>query len=416
MQIKAKENYFYITAAMFLGWLVSPDSLVFVSKAAGTGWWLAPLALAAAATLCYCTAALMQRLPVARPATGMTLILQSGTNLAAKTALVIFIPTGVLVTAGFTFNETFLYWFPNFAFSAILLAALLMIHLAGNTAVARSQQLFTLLTVTCLSYVILSGLFSGEGHLEQTVQTAKPLTQPQQLLSLFFGGLLFFLGGLQPQKRQPTSLQLFFIFCAGATLLILWQTVAMGHIPHEKLASSTIPYILVGREILGQEGRIIIGIAIISGTCAVVNYFLHLATCTYSELMGDFSSLFITKTQMTRRAMAAIFSVTIGICMATGLAGEQHLEHYIYGALLLWLLNTGIETAMRSQGKLSAFSLINIFCYMTSCIFFIAFIYLVITYNESTSLLTFITLALGLSSLLAAVMSVLGKKFNRKIS
>ena len=346
----------------------------------------------------------------------MVLILQAGTDLATKTALVIFIPTGVLVTAGFTFNETFLYWFPNFTFSAILLAVLLILHLAGNTAVERSQQFFTFLTVTCLSIIILSGMFAGDGYLEKPVQTGNPLTQPQQLLSLFFGGILFFLGGLQPQKRQLTSLQLFFIFCAGAILLILWQTVAMGYIPHEKLASSTIPYILVGREILGQEGRIIIGIATISGTCAVVNYFLHLATCTYSQLMGEFSSLFVTKPQMTRRAMAVIFSVTIGVCMASGLAGEQHLEHYIFGALLLWLLNTGIETGMRIRGKYSAFSITTIFCHMTSCIFFMAFIYFVITYNDSTSLLIFITLALGLGSLLAAVMSVLSKKFNRKIS
>ncbi|TKB11725.1 hypothetical protein [Desulforhopalus sp. IMCC35007] len=409
-------NYFFITAAMYLSWLVSPESLVIVSRAAGTGGWLAPPALAAAATLCYCTAALVQRLPVTRPAIRIILILQAGTDLAAKTALVIFIPTGVLVTAGFTFNETFLYWFPNFAFSAILLAALLILHLAGNTAVERSQQIFTLLTVTCLSIIILSGLFTGGGHLDKTVQMDHPLPQSQHLISLFFGGLLFFLGGLQPQKRQLTSLQLFFIFCGATSLLILWQTVAMSYIPHAKLASSTIPYILVGREILGQEGRIIIGIATISGTCAVVNYFLHLATSTHTQLMGEFSSLFVTKPQMTRRAMAAIFSAAIAVCMATGLAGEQHLEHYIYGALLLWLLNTGIETVLRVRGNHSTFSITTIFCYMTSCIFFMAFIYFVITYNDSTSLLIFITLALGLGSLLAAVMSVLSKKFNRKTS
>lgn len=399
---------------MYLSWMLCPESLVSASKAAGIGGWLAPLVLAAAATISYFAAALAQPHPETGPATGMIHLLHASTNLAAKTALVIFIPTGVLVTAGFTFNETFLYWFPNFGFSGILLAALLLLHLIGNSAVERSQQLFTLLTTICLSIIILSGIFADSAFTAKTLQPVNTLPSPQQVLSLFFGGLLFFLVGLQSQNRQLTSLQLFFIFSAGALLLILWQLVAINQIAQEKLTTSTIPYILIAREILGQEGRIIMGIAIISGTSAVVNYFMHLATSSYSKLMGDFSSFFLTKTEMTRRSMAVFFSVTIGFCMATGLAGEQHLEGYIYGSLLLWLLHTGIETAISAPGRRRTLSITNIFRYMTSSIFFFAFLYLVITYNDSRSLIAFIILALGLSSLLIVVMSVLSKKFNRQ--
>ena len=50
-----------------------------------------------------------------------------------------------------------------------------------------------------------------------------------------------------------------------------WNAAALIHVEASRLAGTSIPYILTARSILGQTGRIVMGIVVIAGACAAVN-------------------------------------------------------------------------------------------------------------------------------------------------
>lgn len=407
-------NTFFITASMYLGWILSPEALVLAGNYAGQGGKTAIFALFLALALSYFGVTLTKKQPQTVSPPPDTGFIPAITELAATTALVIFISTGILVTAGFTFNETFLYWFPNFGFSAVLLILVLIIHLFGAKAAETSQKIFVALATLSLLTIIIAGLLTPS----KLSTTSSFLTTPPSTLTdnvvLVAGSLLFFLGILRPQNRQLKPLQLFYILVFAALVLLFWQIAAIKHVPQNKLAESTIPYILVAREVLGQTGRILIGVAIISGTCAAVNYFMFMATSTSSSLLVNISPALQGENCVIQRLLALLFTAIIGLSMALGLAGNPHLEIYIYGALLLWLLSGTIQILAAALQRQNTSMVKNILCYVPSTIFFFAFVFLIMTNKNSLSLVTFIALALCLSSVFTSAIFILGKKFNRQ--
>ena len=87
---------------MYLGWILSPETLVLVSNYAGLGNTFAPLALLAALAISYFGVALTKNHPPqVKSSTGMDLI-QTITNLAAKSALVIFFILALCLSSFFT--------------------------------------------------------------------------------------------------------------------------------------------------------------------------------------------------------------------------------------------------------------------------------------------------------------------------
>ena len=56
-----------------------------------------------------------------------------------------------------------------------------------------------------------------------------------------------------------------------ALIFYLWGVVSIGFVSLDKLADTTIPYAMTAKAIMGQKGRILMGIVILSGTCAAVN-------------------------------------------------------------------------------------------------------------------------------------------------
>lgn len=397
---------------MYLGWVLSPQALVLASNHAGIGGISAIMALlvgllisSLGVTLTKSQAKEMQHSPI-------ILFIQTSKDLAATHSLTIFLSTGMLVTAGFTFNETFLYWFPNFGFSAILLAIILVIHLIGDKAVKLSQKVFISFSVLSLLTIIIAGLLSHSELSQKSFQITNFSITSTETISLLTGALLFYLGLFQPHNRQLNSRQTVFILAFGALLLILWQIVALKHVPQDKLAESTIPYILVGREILGQTGRVLIGIAIISGTCAATNYFLSLSTKSSSALIMGLSSFSQKGERIIKRILSLLVAAIIGICMASGLAGEPHLELYIYGALLLWLLSSGIQILIDTFPWWKTSTVRKTLSVATAALFFIAFLYLIRGHNQTVSLVIFVTLALGLSSIVTLPVLFKGKNYN----
>ena len=397
---------------MYLGWILSPEALVLASNYAGIGGISAILALLAGLFILSLWVILTKCQTKAVTYSPIILFIQTSKDLAATCSLTIFLSTGMLVTAGFTFNETFLYWFPNFGFSAILLALILVIHLIGDKAVKLSQIVFISFSVLSLFTIIVAGLLSHSELSQNVSQFTDVSITSTETISIIAGALLFYLGLFQPQNRPLNSRQTVYILAFGALLLIFWQIVALKHVPQDKLAESTIPYILVGREILGQTGRILIGIAIISGTCAATNYFMSLATKSGSALIMGLSSFSQKGERIIKRILSLLIAAIIGFCMASGLAGEAHLELYIYGALLLWLLSNGIQILIDTFSAERISTIKNKFSVATAALFFIAFIYLIRIHIETASLVIFITLALGFSSIVT--LPILFKSKNYK--
>jgi hypothetical protein len=405
-------NSFFIAGSMYLGWILSPEALVLASNYAGLGGIYAMSALLAGLVIISLWVILIKKRPAGTQYSPIIYFIQTSKDLAATGSLTIFLSTGILVTAGFTFNETFLYWFPNFGFSAILLAIILIIHLIGEKAVHLSQKFFISCALLSLLTIIVAGLLSHSNISVNSYQLMNSSITSTKTIALITGGLLFYLGTLQLLSRQISSRQIVSIIAFGMLLLILWQIVSLKHVPQHKLAESTIPYILVGREILGQTGRILIGITIITGTCAATNYFMSLATSAGSSLIMGLSSFSTRGEAIIKRILSLFFAAIIGICMASGLAGEPHLELYIYGALLLWVLSNGIQILITALSMKRMLMVQKILFALPAALFFIVFLILARIHSESVSLAIFITLALCLSSILALPVLFRGKNYN----
>ncbi|WP_458775412.1 hypothetical protein [Desulforhopalus sp. 52FAK] len=393
-------NSFFIAGSIFAAWLLSPEALVLVSNLAGTNGLTAPLFILGAALISY-LALLLTNYQSEQEKTfpGEEIILHSF-GLAAAGTLAIFLPTGMLVTAGFTFNETFLYWFPNFGFSATLLIVVLLIQLTGEFAVQVAQRLFSSIAAMGVFTIILVGLLSQTGTATPELHSA---SREGHYFTHFTFSLLLFLGSWHPALRSISPIQLFCILLGGALFISLWQIVAIHYVPGEKLANSTIAYIFVAREVMGQAGRIIIGITIISGTCAAVNYFFSLTTRYSRKLLNPITTSSTHKVA-TDRLIVLLLATMIAICMASGLAGEPHLEIYIFASLLLWLMSAAVRVSLawlRTR---------KIVYTILPATFILAPFYLIMTHEDSTSLVIFIALALCPSFIISSAVTFLGKR------
>ncbi len=101
-------------------------------------------------------------------------------------------------TAGFTFNETFVHWFPNFGFSFLLLASILVLHLIGEKMAAAIQPVFIGTTFVCL--LLLSIYGAGGGTEIQTISAEPPFLS---IIPLTAATLVLFLG-YDPVNGQAT--------------------------------------------------------------------------------------------------------------------------------------------------------------------------------------------------------------------
>ena len=261
-------------------------------------------------------------------------------TLAGRLSPPLLISTGMLVTAGFTFNETFIYWFPNFGFSFLLLFLILVLHMIGERVILVAQQVFFGLTFSCLLLLALAGLLTGP-PLPQITEPAAAAENGPALPALVPLAMLFFLGYDQPIPKSTAADKLISLLRSvlGLLLLILWGLASLAHVPQSRLAGSSVPYVVAAREILGHTGRIIMGIAIISGTCGAVNGLFHLAIGAIRQLLPNIPHQ--GSVVWWPRIQAVFMAAAIALFLALGLAGSDNLEVFIFGALLLWQLAIG---------------------------------------------------------------------------
>ena len=256
--------------------------------------------------------------------------------------------TGILATAGYVFNETFLYWFPNLGFSFCLLGLLVLINLLGPKFSETTQIIFVSLALLGLLVLSIGGL-SGWENAPSASGNANPsffhIARAALLAPVLFLG--YDLAGMTIERTGTHSLDLVKAMIVGlllvALIFYLWGVVSLKYVSPGKLADTTIPYTITAKAIMGQKGRIFMGIVILSGTCAAVNA-LFMAV---SRMIAGMSAQGLLPSLLGAARNRAPISLILlglgtGIMMAVGMAGEPVLEVYIRAGIWLWLFNYAV--------------------------------------------------------------------------
>jgi len=247
----------------------------------------------------------------------------------------------LLARAGYTFNEVFVYWFPNLLFSFCLLGLILILTLPGRKIAAPAQVVFAGVTVLGLLFLSVAGLLQWGNRPVQT-------EAPDFSGSIPFGNILltFLLftgfdlagfttrGGKYPWSRVMAA----GILLTGFTFL-LWGFGSLMYVSPEGLSETTVPYMVTAREVLGQPGRIVMGTVLLAGTCGALTSML----LAVSEMTSGMAALRLLPSFFGKIADSSpvpLILLTLGIAalMGTGMAGEPALEVYARGGFLFWLL------------------------------------------------------------------------------
>jgi amino acid transporter len=342
--------------ALAMGLLVSPDALIVLGNQVGSvGRALLGMILFAgmiALSTTYSTAALWAQFPGAgREARGLQMAL--GTlpamvlPLCARVVFLVCASTGILAIAGYVFNEVFIYWFPNLGFSFCVLGVLLTLNLLGPKVAKTAQLLFV--AVALLGLVVLSVMaFLGGADAALTPATMRPssaglLRSTLGSLLLFVGvDLAFFLPRPQARPAIPVGKCVAGGIILGGMTFCLWSLVSVNTVPAGQLVDSTVPHMITARTILGQPGRIIMGVVVLAGVSSAVNALL-LGVAQMLVGMASQGLLPAFLARAPQRAPVALIVLALGpaMMMYLGMAGEPETEVYTRAGLVFWLVHYG---------------------------------------------------------------------------
>jgi hypothetical protein len=268
--------------------------------------------------------------------------------------------TGLLVTAGFVFNEVFVHWFPNFAFAYLLLGAILAVHLSGKLWIQGFQLVFSGIALLGLVVLVVVGLWVGESGSSPTIPLPKSGHGiPLALLWVFVGAeWLFLSAGRGPEASGPHFRYLVEGLVGFGLLIGLWTWISLGAVAADRLVGSTIGHTLVAKSIWGQSGRVTIGVVAISGVCAAVNgLFMS---------VSEICRLLIAKGQpnaspgsdaLWRALPPLALTGAIGTLMAVGAAGTAAVDVALRSGLTLVLILYGavnVAALRRSRRRIVA--------------------------------------------------------------
>lgn len=315
---------------------------------------------------------------------------------AAVVGTTLFASTGILVTAGYTFNEVFYYRFPNFGFATLLLMLLCCLALASARLIRLAGSVVLLVVLVCLAVLTLAGLLSLD---QASVTFHEPITLE---LPGLLAGLLLFVGVEQTaaaSRKAPAGLVIP-VYLAALLILAGWIFVSARFVAADRLAFSSIGYMQTASQVLGQPGRLLMGLAVICGCCGAVGLLLHrsLQLCAQIVCRPVDSSI--------PRGIAIIFGGLIGALMMFGLAGSERLETLIRGSLVLWLMYSGflLLTKVSRQGLGSPRTWLGMLC---SCVYLAGSAYLAAMDPDLPELAIFLTGWLVSSALCIIVLSAL---------
>jgi hypothetical protein len=329
--------------------------------------------------------------------------------LAGRLPVILVGGTGILVTAGYAFNEIFLYWFPNFGFAFILLGIIVAGNCIGEKWAFYCQVIASLCCLIGLvAILIIWGFFLTPPELVHGQEEFTfSLADGMNIFLLFLGCDLALHRNEQRDARWLSGL-----FVMVFILFAFWIFFSRQYVAPQVLFESTIPHIKAAKSALGQTGRLLIGVVIISGAFAMINGLFIYSGITLERMNQSKLIAVGNNTALVRRLLFTFLAVAIGILMMTGLAGSEKLEIYYRGSLLLWLFLIGMHSfsvsrSLRfvSPGK-SKLSL------CLSAIFIGGLVFLILG-DENSKLLSIFMFLIMISS---GVFSTLWLKIARRVS
>ncbi len=262
----------------------------------------------------------------------------------ALPAVAVSLATAVLVSSGFVFNEVFLYWFPNFGFAALMLVAVLVVNLAGPRCAATAQALLTTTALAGLAGLTLVGAL---GH--QPEATASTVFHPFDwrgvglgiVVLLGYDLIRYWAADHDHRRTQPF---MFIAVVSGVLIVWAWNSIVLAHVPHSRLADTSIPHVLAARAVMGQDGRIVMGIVVIAGSLAAVNLLFQAVVRMMAGLIKRGALPTVAGVSRSRPWLPLVVLGGItGLLMATGFAGSDWLDVTLRAGLILWLVGLGLD-------------------------------------------------------------------------
>ncbi len=263
---------------------------------------------------------------------------------AGRVALALVAATALMAISGFVFNEVFFLSFPNFLFAFLFLGLIVIVNLTGPKIWNGFQITAIAVVLIGLGLLICFGLLrSPSTALVESAFTVKGfgLTALLTAALLPIGYELGFLAGgqaSQPSRRGPVAALL-----VGSLCLILWGWLSAHWVPRATLAETTIPHMLTARTILGQEGRIIMGVVVLAGAGAAVNALIG-GVAGMFRAMGSAGLLpgGMNPNRFRARLPALLLGAATAAMLALGVAGSDNLTVFLQTGLVLWLLHHAV--------------------------------------------------------------------------
>lgn len=342
--------------ALAMGWMLSPLSLATLGNGVGGLGTIFFPALLAWVSLSLVVAYYYGRLsgPLSGKGAEASILERTlGKTLAAMLPLSARLVTAVcampliLAAAGYVFNEVFVLWFPNLAFSFCLLIFLTLLQGAPARVSAGMQVFFILSALLGLGLLIVQGLLASPQHLPQPAQvTAEEAIFPWRYL---FAGIAVFMGfelgepvGRIGKHSLPATYVMLPAIFIGAVFLGLWGWVSYLYVSPDRLAESTVPYSAVARGIWGETGRRIMGGVILAGSCASVNALLQSLThMMVSWSREGFLPAWLRARWVGLPVPLLLLAVSVGAMLLSGMAGEPETFTYARAGIILWWLIYG---------------------------------------------------------------------------
>jgi hypothetical protein len=360
---------FLMTTWFAMGFMISPLSLVILGNSAGMmeRWFLWAISVVAMINLW--TAYLYARLFDATGSADPNIDVQADSKwvlttlqLASLVPFCIGASTLILAMAGYALNEIFLYWFPNLLFSICFLVLIVAVNFIIPSVSKSLQKLSVVIFIGSMMLLLIMGFFNREApaFVNQNVQQMPHVDWRSAVLIfwLFMAAELAVYHDTVQQNRRAQTFSLMAAFIAAGAIFLLWGQISLHFVPSERLADSTVPHSIAARAISGENGRKIMGVAILSGSFASVNTLLAGVSAVIPSMVKS-RQIFplLNRKILGGNAAMMIFSIGILCMLLTGMAGKDITGTLTRSGFYIWLISHAvfnvfaIRKLLRSDGQ-----------------------------------------------------------------